>query len=635
MASGISRNAKTRPLTIFAQDPSIRVDQEPVLTTINVPAEHLAPGPCGYRIRVVDYDASTGTLYKPMRESSKGEYVDQFAGKDGEELLDNPQFHQQNVYAIAMRVLGSFEFALGRRISWQFGTHQLKVVPHAFREANAFYSRDHEALLFGYFGRGEPDSRNNAPTFTCLSHDIVAHETSHALLDGIRERFLLPSMPDQAAFHEGFSDLVAILSVVSGAELIEKLMEDDHEVENALSKSAQCQAELEKKHREQPGKPTSEKLQKQKDLMKQQITHNEIEVSREAFDSEELDDSLEALTLQLGPAFPLLSLAEQMGENLRGIRGAALRNSLEIKPNRSLAAGDEFAEPHRRGELLVAAILRTLLTITQSRCFDIGLQKSSNAHVRFVSKRQLAECLSKSARDLLTICIRALDYVVPVHVTFGNYLASLLTADYELVGNDSQYQYRLRLRQSFVAYGIGSASDQVDGLWPMATETDWLRLDRTDHHAMMSNPDEMFRFIWENRSALGLSDEFYTRVTSVSPTVRIGPDGMLLPETVVEYVQSAKFLGHELNRRGFRQPPEMPDNARMNLYGGGTLIFDVRGKLKYHIKNRLDDRQAQNERLKYLWERGLMRAGDASFSNLHEERSFRRSNCRDFGEQWR
>ena len=107
-----------------------------------------------------------------------------------------------------MRILARFEFALGRRVAWGFKTHQLKVVPHAFADANAFYSREHEALLFGYF-----PGRSGNTIFSCLSHDVVAHETTHALVDGLRSCYLDPSSADQAAFHEGISDVVALLSV--------------------------------------------------------------------------------------------------------------------------------------------------------------------------------------------------------------------------------------------------------------------------------------------------------------------------------------------------------------------------------------------------------------------------------------
>lgn len=73
-----------------------------------------------------------------------------------------------------MRTLARFEQALGRRVDWNFRAHQLKVVPHAFEQANAFYAPDAEALVFGYY------HSNDGPVFLSLSHDVVVHETTHA-----------------------------------------------------------------------------------------------------------------------------------------------------------------------------------------------------------------------------------------------------------------------------------------------------------------------------------------------------------------------------------------------------------------------------------------------------------------------
>lgn len=127
----------------------------------------LAPGPSGYRVQVIDYDASTNTLYKPSREVSDGGRPDELADS---QILSDPHFHARNVYAIVMRTLARFEFALGRRVSWGFYGHQLKVAPHAFVDTNAFYTEDNQALMFGYFpGR-------KGMVFTCLSHHIIAHE---------------------------------------------------------------------------------------------------------------------------------------------------------------------------------------------------------------------------------------------------------------------------------------------------------------------------------------------------------------------------------------------------------------------------------------------------------------------------
>src|SRR5262249_61723896 len=72
-------NART--LTVIAQDPSVKFRGKILTTELTVPAEELLDGPCGYRVNVIDYDASTGVLYKPMvyRRPSNGKYEDPFA----------------------------------------------------------------------------------------------------------------------------------------------------------------------------------------------------------------------------------------------------------------------------------------------------------------------------------------------------------------------------------------------------------------------------------------------------------------------------------------------------------------------------------------------------------------------------
>src|SRR5262249_42282538 len=148
-----------------------------------------------------------------------------------------PQFHQQMVYAICSLTIHNFERALGRRTLWRPGppaegasskddsrfVQRLRIYPHALREANAYYSPNKIALLFGYFHAVSSESRDQLPggkVFTCLSHDIVAHETTHALLDGMHRRFLLPSNRDVHAFHEGFADCVAMLQHFTFPELV-------------------------------------------------------------------------------------------------------------------------------------------------------------------------------------------------------------------------------------------------------------------------------------------------------------------------------------------------------------------------------------------------------------------------------
>lgn len=56
--------------------------------------------------------------------------------------------------------------------------------------------------------------------FTSLSHDIIAHELTHALLDGLRAHFMQATGPDVLAFHEGFADLVAIFQHFSYEQVV-------------------------------------------------------------------------------------------------------------------------------------------------------------------------------------------------------------------------------------------------------------------------------------------------------------------------------------------------------------------------------------------------------------------------------
>ena len=567
--------ARTRKLTIVAQDPSVTDSQGNILTAeVDVPAEELAPGPWGYRVHVIDYDGSTRTLYKPLEYAADGDGVpkDRFKKPSQRTIRENPQFHAQNVYAIVMRTLARFEFALGRRVSWGFRGHQLNVAPHAFADANAFYSERDQALFFGYF----PGRR--ATVFACLSHDVVAHETTHALVDGLRERFTDPSSPDQAAFHEGFADVVALLSVFSLRDVTKLLLDRD----------AGTRA----------GSRANRRL-----------------IDRKRLTSTALRRSL------------LFGLAEEMGEELSLVRGQALRRSVELLPSRAYIKSDEFDDPHRRGELLVAAMMNAFVEVLVSRLESLG-RIEGNA----LDRSRVAEEAAESADYLLTMTIRALDYTPPVHLEFPDFLSALLTADHEIRPDDSKYQFRKHLLASFRGYGIDPCPEATrpDAFWP-SPRGDEFRRERTHFESMTRDPDEVFRFIWENRRALGLSDGAYTRVLSVRPCLRIAPDdGFPLRETVAECMQQIKIEAGRLKSLGVEKPKEMPDEQEVCLDGGMTLIFDEYGRLKFAVAKRLLDasdpevQARQSRRLADLWRFGYFRKGAAlarRFSAMHRQRA--------------
>lgn len=536
-------------LTIIAQDPSIRVGGRILTTEVEIPAEELLPGPCGYRVNVIDYDSTSNLLYEPAYYEmlDNGSYVDPFKRKsraktaavDNEALLSDPRFHAQNVYAIAMRILARFEFALGRRVPWGCEGHQLHIAPHAFADANAFYSKEDRGLFFGYF-----NGTGKKTVFTCLSHDVVAHETTHALLDGLRARFLEPSSPDQAAFHEGFSDVVALLSVFSLKDIVGKLVDG--------------------------------------------ATRGSQLIDQKFLERDKLKKSV------------LFGLADQMGSELSRVRGEALRRSIELKPRRDIASRPEFQEPHRRGELLVAIMMNSFLDIWLKRLKRVGFIEGQKRDRSLVVDEGAAV-----ADHLLTMAIRALDYCPPTDISFSNYLSALLTVDREVVPDDTKFNYRKTLLKQFAAYGIPADSNaDTDGTWRRC-DLD-LIYSRTHFDSMLRDKEEVFRFLWENREALDIVREGYVEVETVRPSFRIGPDGFILRETVAEYVQIMTLEVGELKQTLDIDPPaNMPKWRRVRIFGGGALIFNEYGQLKYQIRNRIEDAARQTSRLAYLWNDGF------------------------------
>lgn len=559
--------SRTRQVKVVAQDPSILDASGRILReTITIPDEELEDGPTGYRLAVIDYDASSDSYYKawPAKRGS-----DPYAKANDRQLLHDPGYHCFNVYALVMRTLARFEFALGRRISWGFYGHQLKVAPHAFADANAFYSERDHALLFGYFPRSTQKQRkiDSDYVFTALSHDVIVHETTHALLDGLRERYTDPSSPDQAAFHEGFADVVALLSIFSMPAVVGRLL-DLH------------------------------------------LPSPEPDV---------IDEKL--LTVESLRGSLLFGLAKEVGQEIAAVRWKPLRSSLELVPNRRAYRNDpEFAEPHRRGELLVAAMMNALVNVWSRRLTALGRDRSGR-----VDRSRVVEEGARIADILLTSAIRALDYAPPVDVLFGDYLAALLTGDQEIRPDDERYALRAEVRASFASFGITTPNTTTaNGTWHAPDKP--IRYDRVHFEPMRYDYEEVFHFIWENRDALALHEEAYTRVLSVRPVLRIGPDGFALRETVAEYHQTLTLLACELPELGIEPIAGVDAQTELTLYGGGTLIFDEYGRLKYHVSNSLLNKARQRRRLEHLWKNGELSGSTRQmrFATLHRFRALGR-----------
>jgi hypothetical protein len=199
--------------TIYLQDPLVAEKNSKLgLAFISLDWEPgFASGPTSERIAVVDYNADSNELAEPARWS-KEEWG--FVGLKNQPLdpyeIDTPQFRQVNAWAIVHDVLSVFQHprVMGRPIPWAFEGNRLIVVPNAGYAQNAFYDRSSKSLQFYRCGSTEK------PVYTCLSHDIVAHETGHAILDGIRPFYNEISSIQTSAFHEFIADLTAIITAL-------------------------------------------------------------------------------------------------------------------------------------------------------------------------------------------------------------------------------------------------------------------------------------------------------------------------------------------------------------------------------------------------------------------------------------
>ena len=398
-----------RTLRGYAFDPGLSTRLETALVSeiiYRVPWEDLDSGPRGEYLEVVDFDPASGCFYAPVNlEHPHVVAQDGLAPSEG-----NPQFHQQMVYAVAMTTIDRFERALGRKAFWadrfvEEGVltyvQRLRMYPHALRAANAYYSRKKASLLFGYFPATEDRTSGEFPggmVFTCLSHDVIAHETTHALLDGFHDQFMEDTNPDVLAFHEAFADIVALFQHFSLPEV---------------------------------------------------LTH-QIARTRGNLGSENL----------------LAQLAVQVG-HARGSRGA-LRDAigkfdkLQGKWTRVEADPLKLADTlqvHARGAILVAAVFDAFTAIYQTRTRDLfriasegtGVLREGELHPDLV--RRIAAEATRTAGDVLDVCIRALDYCPPADLTFGDYLRALITADMDVRPRDPEHT-RVAFIEAFRRRGI-------------------------------------------------------------------------------------------------------------------------------------------------------------------------------------
>ena len=587
-------NPPYRCVRVYAVDPSFstRLDTAGINeVALKIRWELLRKGPVGEYLAVDDVDAA-GKRYEPVNlDDPRLLAQDGWAPSEG-----NPQFHQQMVYAVAMRTIEHFERALGRPVLWRprpnpnkptddsTFVQQLDVRPHALGQANAFYSPQEVAILFGYFEAGTDDPGDHMPgsrVYACLSHDIIAHETTHAILDGMYRRFNEPTNPDVLALHEGFADIVALMQHFTIPE-----------------------------------------------VLRQEISRTRGDVEAESM---------------------LGSLAVQFGRATGG-RGA-LRDAIGRVEG---GAWKRFAPdpadlqkrltPHSRGAVLVAAVFDAFIAIYTTRVADLlristggtGVLPSGAIHPDLV--RRLADEAAKSAGHVLNMCIRALDYLPPVDVTFFEYLRALITADFDLVSDD-RFNYRVAFVEAFRRRGIyppnldaptldtprtlsvdtlrwqglrlstfskkvrENLEEQyggvIEGLKRYADACFYLESRETLFHVTRGQRRKLhdqlagaFKAVPEFAGELGLAPAQRFEVHELRRAMRVSPDGRHIPQLVVALTQSRVIKeNREAGTPGYV------------FRGGSTLVVDLSiPEVKYRIFKNIASANRQNRTAAFIRE---------------------------------
>jgi len=557
-----------RPLQIFSLDPTVS-KLDGAIAEVLVPYEPLLPGPVGAVFKVDDFDADQGTHWGRADLDEPSVLL-----RDGHTpSTTNPLFHQQMVYAVCSTVFQTFRESLGRHVTWDFDPQpgeagaptRLRILPHAFEGQNAFYDKTTGELRFGYFCAAESPNGRTLPggvVFTCLSHDIVAHEVTHALLDGLRSHFCQPSGPDVLGFHEGFADLVAVFQHFSHRQVVQAAI------------------------RRSEGNLESASL---------------------------LTGIAHQFSQSLGSTVPMRTAFEHMADGVQPPK--QYDPSMEVHAIGEVlvqAVFDAWMTIYKR------KVKRYISLATA------GTGRLPPGQAPADLQDIFADEASKLAKHFLSICIRAIDYCPPVDIALGEYLRALITADGDLVPDDP-WGYREALIDAFRVRGIfppqvkSLSEDNLRWDKPELSveripDLSFAKLQFAGDPAEPSSPEELLRQARalgsvlarpENLAHFGLACADHPelggdtvslpKVQSIRSSRRVGPDGQIVFDLVAEVTQ----------RRTIRDP-----RGTFETFGGATVIIGPKGEFRYVIAKNILNRERVEQQSSFIhgagkpfWER--------------------------------
>ncbi len=525
---------EVRRLRVFTQDPSVaRLDG--AITTLQIPFEPLDPGPAGAYFVVTDRDEDEQREYGPVDLEKPAILM-----RDGlDPSTTDRAFACQMTYAVAMETYDRFTRALGRDSGFGPIPHEdrrLRLVPRAFNDANAYYDREAGAVLFGWdtakeFAQGRSQPGGNV--FLCLSRDIIAHEVTHAMLDGLRPNFLRPTHADVSGLHEGISDLVAIF-----------LHFTQHDIVAMAIESTQ-------------GSPYGDQLSS--------IGH---QFGFDLIDGRNpLRTAVHATALDGQPLPAELRYRPEMEEHDLG----------------SVLVSAVF-EAYRRVFERQTRTLKRVLATYQGRLPSEGIDL-------------LAAKASRLAGQFLNLVIRAIDYCPSLHCSFGEYLRAMVTGDFDLIPADPwAFREALvtSFRRFGVLVPDVEDLSEKSLLWRHprpGISVDALRFDRLNldcnEGLLQWNRDRthqreaaaaLGRAICNGDSGreLGLVEPggsvLPISILSLRTLRRVAPDGGVSFDLVAEVAQKRKV------REGF-------------FFGGCTLVIGPGGQIRYAVVKDVDSRR--------------------------------------------
>ena len=488
-------------------------------------------GPISRRVAVVDFDPKTGTvvpgarLLPPKGNSDFSEYE-----LMNENDVNDPAFMQITTFGGIYKTIDMFEEpdTLGRRVQWAFPGTQLLVVPRAGEWANAFYERNSRSIQLFYFTTG------GKTVYTCHSQDIISHETTHAVIDGVVPDLYHATSPDGLAIHESLADIATLMMAFRSRELASKILKNN----NGSLEEPSVFTEV----AEQFGGALTKSGHELRNLRNNK-TITSLDFNR---------DEPHALSEVLSGA--LYAVMVRIYDDLRKA------GEDEEIPRKSLAFNAEYRQWANSDD-------------PSSRIFKSGdRHEASSGRALFIASERFKRTV-----------LRALDYLPPGEVSFADYGRSIIASDQ--ASHPESNEQREWLKQEFVNREIIKKREELDVETNFKNDavaeldldelvrSDWLAYQFANKQRLLLNIPKNLPF--EVRPRLVVKKKYYHRDEE--------------PSEVKECIFKVAWTETEANRVGGGLP------LKRRIIRGTTLAIDwqsrrvravVTGDTNSHVKQR-------------------------------------------------